>query len=443
MRPSARLLAPCALLALVASASAETHKVPADHATIADAVAAAADGDTIIVSKGTYRESVSVSVPNLELIGKNAVIDAEYAGPCLQLLADGISVTGFTLVNGTDGVFGSGANISISKCTITSCSDNGIEVEGAPVTISKNTVTGCNSDGILYLHSLPGTGLIEKNVCRLNDEDGIQFTGDDTLLSKNTCEGNEGNGIEISIASLSLFGLPLNQPVLIEKNDCRGNEDDGLQVFNDTLSIVRVQANDLTGNCDHGLDADGNGFLILSNHCDDNRDNGMDLFVGTSVVSGNSASGNAGDGIALFVEIFLGDGSPPGSGDGNAVSDNTCKDNAGDGIRLGSGDANTLDGNTCKDNLDDGIDVDSTAATNTVVDDNTCNDNAHEGLDNGGTGSVLTGNTCKKNGHGVGPDIAGLGDLGLGTLAIFTDNVFSTGGEAAPSRLDDGEATGP
>src|SRR5262245_44060802 len=109
MRTASSLLA---LLVLAAPAAADTLKVPQDFATIGDAVAAAADADTINVSKGTYLETVSIAVPNLKLVGKNATIDAQFSGTCVNVDASGVSITGFTLCNGTNGIFAGGDNIT-------------------------------------------------------------------------------------------------------------------------------------------------------------------------------------------------------------------------------------------------------------------------------------------------------------------------------------------
>ena len=431
------------LLALAAPAAADTLKVPADFATIGDAVAAAVDGDTINVSKGTYLETVSVAVPNLKLVGKNATIDAQFAGTCLNIDANGVSVSGFTLANGTNGIFASGSDITISKCKVYTCQAAGISAEGAPVTISGNTVQGCGGDGISYLHSLPGDSLIEKNTCQQNNGDGIEVTGDATTISKNRCERNEAIGINVFVDSLSLFDLPVDQPVLIEKNTCDGNDESGAEVLNGTASAVTIEKNSFSNNCGDGLFCDALNVVISKNTCDDNLDDGMDLAVTGTQIEKNSASGNQDDGISIGSALDLGNGGGFGTGNDNTATDNTCKDNRGDGIVIGVGNDDTLAGNKCTGNLDDGIDVDSVASTNTAVLDNTCSDNGHEGIDNSGQQTAIEGNVCKNNGRGVGPDIAGTGDGGAGTVATFTGNKFGTGGDTTASRLDNYSATGP
>ena len=406
-------------------------------------LAAPAAADTINVSKGTYLETVMITVPNLKLVGKSATIDAQFAGTCLNVEADGVSISGFTLANGTNGIFASGADISISKCKVYTCQAAGISAEGAPVTISGNTVQGCGGDGISYLHSLPGDGLIEKNTCLQNQGDGIELTGDATTLSKNHCELNEGNGINVFVDSLSLRGLPVDQPVLIEKNTCDGNEDDGADVLNGTLSLVTIEKNSFSNNCDDGLFCDALNVVISKNTCDDNMDDGLDLAVTGTQIEKNSASGNQDDGISIGSALDLGNGGGFGTGNDNTATNNTCKGNRGDGIVISVGNDDTLASNKCTGNLDDGIDLSSAASTNTAILDNTCSDNGHEGIDNSGLDTAMTDNACKKNAFGIGPDIAGTGDGGVGTVATFTGNSFGTGGEDSPSRLDDYSATAP
>ncbi len=106
VRPAATL---AAMLLFAGAAAAGTLKVPADFATIQAAVDAAVPGDVIVVSKGVYAENVVVAVGGITLQGKNAVIDGRYAGNCLDVTGDGVTVTGFTLANGGSGVVFAGA----------------------------------------------------------------------------------------------------------------------------------------------------------------------------------------------------------------------------------------------------------------------------------------------------------------------------------------------
>jgi parallel beta-helix repeat protein len=444
MRASLRLLVPCAVLALAASAAADTLKVPQDFPTIGAAAAIAQDGDTISVAKGTYLETVVIDAPNVKLVGKKAVIDAQFGGNCITVNADGCSLSGFTLVNGFDGVHGNNPGLSVSKCVIATCSNDGIHVEGALLSITSCTVTACGGHGINYLHVLPGNAVIDKNVCRQNGIHGIFVDGDDMQITRNRCELNEGNGIEVTVEGLTLDGpLPLDQPVVLEKNDCLSNEDNGIHLSNGTGSPITLHDNDCSDNCDDGIFLDSPNCDIQGNHCDHNRDEGLDLSIDHSVVSGNSGSDNQGLGMRVTGTPPVVDGTAFATGDSNTITKNTCNDNAGDGIQLDFGSSNSFQGNKCSGNGDDGMDIQSNECLNTSVDGNNFTNNGHEGLDNGGTSTDVTKNTCKGNGFGNGPDIAGKGDNGMGGVDAFQDNKFDTGGESATSRLDNYANTTP
>lgn len=113
-----------ALTALCASAAArkpgETRLVPGDHPTIGEAIEAARDGDTILVSPGTYREFVdfqgkSITIASLLFIAAPAgtaertVIEAPAPGRAVVSLVNGEDrraiLYGFTIRGGstTDG----------------------------------------------------------------------------------------------------------------------------------------------------------------------------------------------------------------------------------------------------------------------------------------------------------------------------------------------------
>ena len=72
------------LLSAATAAAATTRKVPQQYETIQEAVNDAAEGDTILVSKGIYYESVYVNTPNLKIIGKKAVIDGQFGEATAQ-----------------------------------------------------------------------------------------------------------------------------------------------------------------------------------------------------------------------------------------------------------------------------------------------------------------------------------------------------------------------
>jgi parallel beta-helix repeat protein len=440
LRPTVLL----ALLALAAPAAADTLKVPGQFPTINAAILAATAGDTVIVAKGTYLEQVFVGVAGIKLVGKGAVIDGQYAGVCIDIQADDVSVAGFTLANGLMGLFAVGAGTTVIKCDVRNCASVGIALQGGGCKVAGNTVTGCGDDGINFLRTAAGETVIEKNTCTQNGEEGIAVTGDEFTLAKNRCERNALNGVFATIEGFKPTAAPVGLPVLIEKNTCLDNGN-GLLLLNGTATTVTIQKNDLSGNADAGLFADSlNATVITGNRCDDNGESGILLRTGFAQVSKNSAEGNRGDGIRVEQAAPLGDGGGFGTGDSNELDGNTCRDNRGDGIAIGTGATfSAVKVNKCTGNGDDGIDVDDAAITGTTLFHNTCIDNGHEGIDNSGQATVITNNVCKNNGEGIGPDIGGAGDAGAGTVSIFAGNKFGTGGETTLARLDNYVDTGP
>ena len=89
-----------------AAASAATLLVPAHHATIQDAIDAAASGDVIMVEPGTYKESLLIDSKDLILTctskSASAIVDGEGTKRCLECrnLSSATTIRGFTFQNG-------------------------------------------------------------------------------------------------------------------------------------------------------------------------------------------------------------------------------------------------------------------------------------------------------------------------------------------------------
>jgi len=94
----------------------ETLRVPQDHDTIQAAVCAAHQGDLVLVSKGTYREAVDVTTPNITIRGtdRNTVIldgGFKLENGIRVLEADGVVVENMTARNYTsNGFFWTGSD---------------------------------------------------------------------------------------------------------------------------------------------------------------------------------------------------------------------------------------------------------------------------------------------------------------------------------------------
>ncbi len=208
-------------------------QVPQDHATIQAAIDAAVDGDTVLVSPGTYVELIDFLGKDItvESAGGPAstVIDGNRAGPVVTMNAapDGTPVLrGFTVRNGNgdSGIFTQGGPALIEDNLVTGntmCS-GGVEAAFSAATIRNNVISGnrpnCSGGvggGGVSLRGA-GTVTVADNVITGNvsssDGGGIAlFAAGSPTISGNVISGNStagfgsGGGISHVNASNSLI----------------------------------------------------------------------------------------------------------------------------------------------------------------------------------------------------------------------------------------------
>jgi parallel beta-helix repeat protein len=424
------------LLLLAAPLRAETLKVPADFATIQEAVDAAVAGDTVLVSKGTWAETVSVTTSGIRLQGKGATIDARYLGNCIEVEADDVVITGFTLVNGglgqallapdggpeAGGLLYSGSGADIGKLVVRACDDWGIRLAGTGA-IDKCDVRGCDGPGIAV--ETPSTFSqivteVTRNTVR-NCRGGFYLQYGPFLVDKNRAENNTDDGITVDIPVPLLEGIPEFVPSRVTRNTADGNVEQGFVLVDGAGFGMLAEKNVAHAN-GWGMFVEGFELVLDANTIEDNATGGLLLNCTAAVVAGNEVRRNGQVGILVSAFSFAADGAGSGL---NTLAGNAIEANAGDGVRVAS-DSNVLDGNSLKDNLGDGVDIESGVTGNQLLA-NTALKNRHDGLDNSGADTLFTGNVSKDNG---GADLAGTGTLGAGNAhAASADNVSGDGSD--------------
>ena len=184
-------------------------RVPQDYPSIQPAIDAAQSGDLILVSTGTYNQS-------LQITGKAITMASEfYTTDDLSFIDSTIVEGGITVGSGADGT-------QIIGFTIQSAVD-GIR-PSVPIEILNNRIRW-NSDGVDYEG---GGGIARGNTFEENSDDGIDLDGATAaIIEDNIIRNNGDDGIEIRLHTYS--GPTLN--IVIRNNIISSNGEDGIQLI--------------------------------------------------------------------------------------------------------------------------------------------------------------------------------------------------------------------
>jgi len=177
-----------------------TINVPENYPTIQGAISHASPGDTIHVSSGTYNENLAIN-KNLTLVGesKTNTFIVGSGNTVIQVNFTTVNISGFTIMNGTNGIVlqtCTGSTIKENKIT---CSDKGIWLFGSDSNIiSDNLISNSYTGIVLCGHS--SENIVLRNTVQDNSK-GIAFSGTGNLIYHNDFINNQ-NQTEI-IASFS------------------------------------------------------------------------------------------------------------------------------------------------------------------------------------------------------------------------------------------------
>lgn len=439
MPPVAHVLWCVALIAVTNSApSSHTLRVPEDHKTIQGAMETASPGDSIVVSPGTYRETVRFKEGVILRSGGNdapgnlglkraevTIIEGERAaskGPGV-ILAEGAVLDGFTVTG--IGVFDqkeydqhyatNGVNVQ-DRHGVLGVDGNfpAVAVHGVTATV-KNNVVHDNGHAGIGCQAGPGkrnASLILNNVVhRIMGAGMAAVEGATPVMQGNRCFNNLRAGIGSRCAA----------PVIVG-NECFDNVREGIGAREAARSIIR--GNKCYRNRQVGISSrhEGTIALIEDNDCYENVMGGIGSREAASVtIRGNRCHDNGGPGIR-YVE-----GASP------TVFGNKCFRNKGPGIDGRAGGRAHLAHNECFENEQAGISL--AGDTEVMMGGNRVHDNKGAGI---AFGEAKSAKGTLQHSKIVNNGTTSIAVAGGWKLSMSSNEISRKGGESPLIRISKG-----
>jgi PGF-pre-PGF domain-containing protein len=344
-------------LCLAGTVSAKTWYVDddggADFTRIQDAIAAASDLDTIIVSDGTYTENIDVT-KRLTIKSEKGTVNCilHAANPRVHVFAvtvGYVNISGFTVEGAYDNC---GIHISdVNNCTISnnfvSGNYRGIYLSNSNRNIIANNTAKNNGNNGFYLED-SNNNEIRNNIAISNHNGGIElWASRENIIANNTAKNNGNNGVYLSYS---------------KNNKLTGNimSENGIIVRGDSLSYFLHEideSNTVNGKpvyywkkVEGGKVPEGAGQVILVN-C-------------SNVIVENQNLNDASDGIEVAFSFHI------------SIKGNNCTNNNGAGIYIHYSSNNNITGNNCSYNKE-GIKLYSSSNYNTLVNNTVSSNNDH------------------------------------------------------------------
>ena len=182
-----------AIVGLIVSISiAGETRADAEFTTIQAAIDAAEPGDVVSIPSGTYTGSIVIT-DGVMLCGEGAettIIDGDGAETVVSCGKDS-AIMGFTIQNGTTGVFNAGNFIGVSDCIIKDMSTTCIRLAQGSALITRNLLEG-SGDKSFGVFSRQSNPIVANNVIVNHQWAGVLGTHNHVLtLSDNVISGNK------------------------------------------------------------------------------------------------------------------------------------------------------------------------------------------------------------------------------------------------------------
>ena len=245
----------CVATAIANDSEAATIRVPADYVNVQQAISAALSGDTVIVSPGTYFETIDFLGKNITLTSEQGpdvtIIDAHGGGSVVSFKRGetrSAVLNGFTLRDGYSNVFGGGGIAIISSSpTIRGniirdnhvCGNGGgiSSLFGSPLiehnTITHNGLRGCTGGGLgIYIFGNSAAEIIGNLITENNDNGTGSVFGGGVLLNAAGSATVRGNVISHNVIGPAVGGCGGYGGAMWIANNLQGTIVDNLMIGN-------------------------------------------------------------------------------------------------------------------------------------------------------------------------------------------------------------------
>jgi parallel beta-helix repeat protein len=295
---------------------------PGGYATISAAVAAAREGDTILVRPGRYEESVVVAGKTITIRGdgeRDAIVVGWDQGPAFHLINTRSTLTGLTIVGGRRN---SEVGVSAAAIRVTGGAPDlawlrvtqgyGVAFCGGAAGAIEHSQVHDNFYGIRVSDS--ASSRIEENDLWGNgDWIAIVGAGTDALVRANRLHDGKETGIWVydgasaKIEENEVWGAFIGIQITGEGTDAlvRGNrvhDGQGRGLWIHGGASPRIQENEIWANAREGICVEGHDTspTIIANKVRDGLADGIHVFDGASpTIEGNTITGNAFDAIRV------------------------------------------------------------------------------------------------------------------------------------------------
>ena len=252
-----RLLHPLRLLPLLLLATSlvahaqQTRLVPQDFPTVQAALDASANGDTVLVSPGTYAENLTLAGKSLSLRSSagaaTTILDGGRLAPVLSISGSataGSVVSGFTVQQGLATASNHAAGIALSNTTATLSDNRLLNNSGDNIGIFFGSATVRNN----FISTAPSTF---GNGC--DGGNGLTVSGSSTV------HDSSGNSVPLNITGNTIVG---------NSTSCAGT---GIALSTDSFTVPHLVADNTIRDSTLGLRlAVANGILLRQNLIFDN-----------------------------------------------------------------------------------------------------------------------------------------------------------------------------